>query len=219
MTVEYCAAANNNSYAPETSGCPSPNHWVSSPTGNQRVPDGTYKVRVTVRSTISTIFGGVVGKSSTSSVGQATAVILGVCPQLVATGSIWPVTLWDGQDFGSTPGHLFQLWSPNAPQAPNADNNWKNVIDLSAASIWCNGQSTDYPWGADSSFASMSLSARSAHRCRVTHQRTSMELIPAGTAGNTGPIREVGPVRARQQIRTMSIPGSPPFSTEHSPWG
>ena len=90
VTVEYCVAANNNSYAPQTPGCPSPNNWVTSPTANGRVPDGTYKVRVTVTSSLSTIFGRAIGKNSTESVGQSIAVILGVCPPTVATGNVLP---------------------------------------------------------------------------------------------------------------------------------
>ena len=155
VTVEYCVAADNNSYAPQTAGCPSPNSWVASPTASGRVPDGAYKVRVTVNSTISTFFGGVIGKSSTNSLGQGVAVILGVCPQLTATGNVLPLTMWDQQDFGADPNQLFQLWSSNPPAPNNADSAWKNVIDLSPASVWCDGRASDYDWVADPSFAGM----------------------------------------------------------------
>ncbi len=165
VTVEYCVAANDNSFAPQTAGCPSPNHWVTGPQSNGFVPDGAYKVRVTVNSTISTIFGGAIGKSSTDSVGQATAVILGACPQVVATGNIWPVTLWNQQDFGAEPpnspgarfdsSYMFQLWSANAPRPKDAPNNWKNVLDLSPSSVWCDSNPDDYSWAIDPSNAGM----------------------------------------------------------------
>lgn len=155
VDVDYCVAVNDSSFAPQTPGCPSPNSWVASPTADGRVPDGTYKVRVTVNSTVSTIFGGMIGKTSTNSVGQGIAVILGVCPQLTATGDVLPLTIWDQQDFGADPNQLFQLWSSNPPAPKNADSNWKNVIDLSPSAAWCDGKPSDYQWVANPSFAGM----------------------------------------------------------------
>ncbi len=155
VTVEYCVAANNNSYAPQTPGCPSPNNWVTSPTANGRVPDGTYKVRVTVTSSLSTIFGRAIGKNSTESVGQSIAVILGVCPPTVATGNVLPLTMWDQQDFGADPDQLFQLWSSNPPAPKNADSAWKNVLDLSPSTVWCDGRTSDYDWVSDPTYADM----------------------------------------------------------------
>lgn len=152
VTVEYCVAANDNSYAPQTPGCPSPNSWVtgsSDPSSAATVPDGTYKVRVTTHSTLATVFGRVIGQSTTNSVAQGIAVILGVCPQLTVTGNIWPFTLWDGLDFGTPPGTLYELWGPNAPN-PFPNGAWKSVLDFTPAPLWCNGSTSatnpDYAW-------------------------------------------------------------------------
>jgi hypothetical protein len=113
-----------------------------------------------VNTTISTIFGGVIGKNSTNSVGIGVAVILGVCEQSLASGNTMPFTLWDGQALGVPPdqfftGNLFQLWSSNPPAPNNGDSSWKNVIDLSPATIWCDGRSPDYEWAVGPSFAGM----------------------------------------------------------------
>ncbi|HET7038077.1 MAG TPA: pilus assembly protein TadG-related protein, partial [Thermomicrobiaceae bacterium] len=159
VKVEYCVAIDNSHYLVDQPGCPSPNSWVLSQGATNpaaRVPDGTYKVRVTVSSTLTTLFGGVVGKSTTSTSAQASAVILGVCPQTVATGNVFPYTLWDHQDFGTANANtLFQLWSSNPPAPRNADNSWKNILDFTPANKWCDGVSPDYPWAVDPTFAGM----------------------------------------------------------------
>lgn len=148
VLVEYCVAANDSSYnfAPD---CPSPNSWVAGPTGDGRVPDGAYKVRVTVASTITNVFGGAVGLTDSNVAATATAVIHGVCPQVVATGNIWPFTLWDQQDFGTVPSQLYQLWGSTAPSPPFAGA-WQNVLDLTPARKWCDGNPSvnnpDYKW-------------------------------------------------------------------------
>lgn len=159
VKVEYCVAVDNSHYLVDQPGCPSPNSWRLSQGGTNptaRVPDGAYKVRVTVSSTLSTFFGVVVGKSTTDATGQGIAVILGVCPQTVVTGNVFPYTLWDQQNFGTTdPNTLFQLWSSNPPAPRNADNSWKNILDFTPANKWCNGLSPDYPWAVDPTFAAM----------------------------------------------------------------
>jgi hypothetical protein len=169
VTVEYCVAANSTSYRPQYRGCtpaddsrnPAGNHWVTNTNSSgARPPDGTFKVRVTVNSTISTTFGRVIGQNTTSSVGVGVAVILGVCEQSLASGNTMPFTLWDGQALGVPPdqfftGNLFQLWSSNPPAPNNGDSSWKNVIDLSPATIWCDGRSPDYEWAVGPSFAGM----------------------------------------------------------------
>ncbi len=155
VTVEYCVAASDSSYS-TAAGCPSPNSWVASPTASGRVPDGTYKVRVTVESTITTLFGRVIGHERTTTNGQAIAVIRGVCPETVAEGNSWPFTLWDQQDFGTDPDDLFMLWGSANPPAPSgADNNWKNVIDLSPERRWCDGVPDDYEWAQGPNMAAM----------------------------------------------------------------
>ena len=164
VVVEYCVAANDNSYAPDVPGCTG--RWVTSTDSDaSSPPDGTYKVRVTVSSTITSIFGGVIGHSDTVTSGQSIAVIEGVCPQTVATGNIWPFTLWDQQDFGTDPNQLFELWGSKNPPEPNgADSQWKNVLDLSPSTAWCDGQPDDYPWAADSSMAGMVLAGTKCTR-------------------------------------------------------
>jgi Flp pilus assembly protein TadG len=155
VTIEYCVAASDSTYS-IAAGCPSPNSWVSSPTPSGQVPDGTYKVRVTVTSTITTFFGSVIGHDSTTTNGQAIAVIRGVCPETVADGGAWAFTLWDQQDFGTDPDALFMLWgSANPPAPPGADANWKNVIDLSPESRWCDGVPADYAWAQDPTMAGL----------------------------------------------------------------
>lgn len=149
VKVEYCVAADDASYS-TAPGCPSPNSWVDSATAGERVPDGTYKVRVTVTSTITTLFGGAIDRDDTTTSAQAIAVIRGVCPETVATGTAWPMTLWDQQDFGTYPDQLFMLWGSKNPPAPaGADSNWKNVIDLSPTTRWCDGIPDDYAWAKD----------------------------------------------------------------------
>ena len=155
VTVEYCVAASDSSYS-TASGCPSPNSWVASPTASGRVPDGTYKVRVTVESTITTLFGSVIGQDETTTSGQAIAIIRGVCPETVVTGNTLPFTLWDEQDFGTDPDELFMLWGSMNPPAPaGADANWKNVIDLSPERRWCDGVPDDYDWAQGPTVAGM----------------------------------------------------------------
>lgn len=146
VTLEYCVAANANSYS-TASGCPSPNSWVTSTdsSGSHSVPDGTYKVRATVSSTISTIFGGVVGRSTISASAQAIAVIQGVAQPTTETGGIWPFTLWANQDFGTDPDTLYELWGSTAPSSPAAGS-WQNVLDMTPASKWCDGSGVDYLW-------------------------------------------------------------------------
>lgn len=147
VTVEYCVAANDNSYS-AAPGCPSPNSWVTSTGSGARVPDGAYKVRVTVSSTFTTFLGSAVGHETLSTRAQAIAGIRGVCPP-EATGNIWPFTLWDQQDFGTDPNTLFDLWSSNAPGPWPGGSPWKNVLDLSAAAAWCDGINPDYGWRVD----------------------------------------------------------------------
>ena len=142
VKLEYCVAANSSSYS-IAPGCPSPNSWVTStdnPAGDS-VPHGTYKVRVTVTSTISTLFGRVIGVNSTTTLGQAIAVIQGVCPQTTATGNIWPFTLWNQQNFGTDYNTLYELWGSTAPSPPFAGN-WQNVLDLTPAARWCDGNTS-----------------------------------------------------------------------------
>jgi hypothetical protein len=169
VLVEYCVAANSTSYRPQIPGCTQSddprnaagNHWVTNTNSSaNRPPDGTYKVRVTVSSTISTTFGRVIGQNSTNSSAVGVAVILGVCEQSLSNGNTMPFTLWNGQSLGVPPdqfftGNLFQLWSSNPPAPSNGDSNWKNVLDLSPATVWCDGVSTDYEWAVKSSFAGM----------------------------------------------------------------
>lgn len=184
VTVEYCVASSDASYS-TAAGCPSPNSWVAGPTGSGRVPDGTYKVRVTVTSTITTLFGGVIGKGSTTTSAQAIAVIRGVCPETVATGNAWAMTLWDQQDFGTNPNQLFMLWgSKNPPAPPGADSNWKNVIDLSPTSRWCDGITDDYAWAQDK--ATMAGMVPSGTNCTPVPSDPSKNFTGTNTTWNRG---------------------------------
>lgn len=152
VKVEYCVAVDNTHYLVDQPGCPSPNSWKPStndPNSTAKVPDGTYKVRVTVNSTLTTLFGRVIGQNTTDTSGQGVAVILGVCQQTAVTGNIWPFTVWDQQDFGTDQNTLYELWGSTAPSPPFAGA-WQNVLDLSPARLWCNGNPSvtdpDYKW-------------------------------------------------------------------------
>ena len=183
VTVEYCVAASDSSYS-TAAGCPSPNSWVTSPTGNGRVPDGTYKVRVTVTSTITTFFGGVIGQTSTTTSGQAIAVIRGTCAETIATGDCMPFTLWDQQDFGTNPDELFMLWgSANPPAPPGVDSRWKNVIDLSPEGRWCNGVPDDYEWAQDPTMAGM---LPAGTNCTPDLSDTTQDFTGTDTTWNRG---------------------------------
>ena len=63
--------------------------------------------------------------------------------------------MWDQQDFGADPDQLFQLWSSNPPAPKNADSAWKNVLDLSPSTVWCDGRTSDYDWVSDPTYADM----------------------------------------------------------------
>ena len=155
VTVEYCVAADNNSYAPQTAGCPSPNSWVASPTANGRVPDGAYKVRVTVNSTISTFFGGVIGKSSTNSVGQGIAVILGVCPQLSATGTSCRSRCGISKISEPIPTNSSNSGARILPRHTTPTALGRTCSISAPSTVWCDGRTSDYDWVADPTYAGM----------------------------------------------------------------
>jgi Flp pilus assembly protein TadG len=152
-TLAYCVASGPTKYdySVANNNCQAAgNSWVTSPTANGQVPDGAYKVRVTTNSTITTLFGRAAGwgtpGATTATSASAIAVVQGVCPPTVATGNIWPFTLWDQQDFGTDPNSLFMLWGSANPPAPTNTGSWKNVIDLTPPTKWCNGTAPDYTW-------------------------------------------------------------------------
>ncbi|HSH79423.1 MAG TPA: pilus assembly protein TadG-related protein [Herpetosiphonaceae bacterium] len=138
VLLQYCVAPNKTSY--DYQNCP---NWVASPTADGQVPNGTYMVRVTASSTITTLFAPAAGMSSqTSTTGNAVAMVLGACPLDTASGKLWPFTVKDTADMGTSYNTLYPLWNAGT------GGSWKNVLDLTDPSKWCNGSSPDYAWAA-----------------------------------------------------------------------
>lgn len=149
VLIDYCVASSPAGYNYNTStNCrvSVDSDWSTTLTNDGRPRDGTYMVRARVSSTITTFFGRTLGTNATTASARASAAILGACP-LTSTGQTWPVTVWDQQDFGVNPSQLFQLWSSNPP-GPNGGS-WKNLLDFSPSSTWCDGTNPDYAWGQD----------------------------------------------------------------------
>ncbi len=132
------------------------NEWVTSPTGADpryqgRVPDGTYRVRVTPRTTIQNLFAGIIGQGEDDVRATAVAGIYGYDQPAGGPGRLWPLTAWDHVPIGSDPDWDYfadpvnrmeplPLWDPQAEYRPEGTkvplDPYKNVLDLSPTTEW-----------------------------------------------------------------------------------
>lgn len=143
-------------YDPEGGG----NQWVSSPTGDGKVPDGAYQVRVRPRSTIQNLFGGIIGQAEDTARATAVAAIYGAEAPTEMTGWLWPLTTWDRNDTGTGetydfalyPDEVYQLWGSSVEYKHDGKQvnlgSWKNVLDFTPTGKWGDGAGADYKFPA-----------------------------------------------------------------------